>query len=445
MITRSDVEKPSIPLYDGEIPRIESSMIIPHAAHGYAIGVEYVRDWFLSLFGDTMDKEEKKRFFKTIWVNGRHVMDNYKSYSSISLIKKAKPMVAFTPVPDMQYDRENIDVYYGNKDMYLRKFNHTKSFFKDYVNNIFLGMNVRDLRIGFQIKCRVETLAQQMNLYRKIEMYGNCGRTHYEYITADFHIPKEVIMNIAHHAGFEYTVKDGVFKLKDQAGFVAYLNKHSKFPITYKMRGMTGNNEYFMRVPNVWVHMNKTNKLDMASGNPQGQTLTDFDIDWDVELTIKVPSFYVYGSAKTAFVDIPLEEDSLQHIGLWTLRVLDVPQINSKGWNLYFSTTYEYDESELDLEEVEIDISSFFTEPIIKVMIESNLELNISPEQFLSISVFNFANTAECWMDWEKEVLHVRNNKDGKICFACYLDTEYRNKQMNILLETQNTRLSTSR
>ena len=78
-------------------------------------------------------------------------------------------------------------------------------------------------------------------------------------------------------------------------------------------------------------------------------------------------------------------------------------------------------------------------------MIESNLELNISPEQFLSISVFNFANTAECWMDWEKEVLHVRNNKDGKICFACYLDNEYRNKQMNILLETQNTRLSTSR
>ena len=102
MIKRSEVDKPSVPLYSGEKPRIESSMIIPHAAHGYAIGVEYVRDWFLALFNDRVDKPEEERFFKTIWVNGRHVMDNYKSYSSLSLLKKNKPMVAFTPVPDMQ-------------------------------------------------------------------------------------------------------------------------------------------------------------------------------------------------------------------------------------------------------------------------------------------------------------------------------------------------------
>ena len=77
-------------------------------------------------------------------------------------------------------------------------------------------------------------------------------------------------------------------------------------------------------------------------------------------------------------------------------------------------------------------------------MIESHLALNMSPEAFLSLSVFNFDNSAECDMDWEHEVLHVRHNNNGKICFACYIDTEYRNKQMAILVDAQNKRLSTS-
>ena len=446
MIQRSEVDKPSIPLYDGEKPRIESSMIIPHAAHGYAIGVEYVRDWFLKLFNDRIDKPLKDRFFKTIWVNGKHVMDNYQAYSSLSLIKKEKPMVAFTPVPDMQYDRDQLDVYYGNRDIYLRKFNHTKSFFQDYEHNIFLGMNVRDLRIQFQIKCRVETLSQQMDLYRKIEMYGGAGRTQYEYITADFHIPKEIMINIAKHAGFKFRIKDGIFEVEDQSGFIKYLNKCSpKYPISYKLRNMNGQNEYFMRVYNVWVHLNKINKPDMQSGESQGKLYTNFDIDWDVELTIKVPSFYVYGSAQSVFTDIPLEENTNNHIGLWTLKVLDIPKVNNKGWNLYFDTTYVYEQEELNQEEVEINISSFFTEPIVKTMIETHLELNISPERFLSIAVFNFDNSAECEMDWEHEVLHIRHNKSGKITFACYIDSEYKNKQMSILLDAQNKRLSTSK
>lgn len=442
MITRAEVEKPSIPVYNGEEPRIESSLIIPNATHGFAIGVEYVRDWFLKLFGDTVTTPESKRFFKTIWINGSHVMDNYKSYSYLSQIKKQKPMVAFTPVPDMQYDRDLLDQYRGSREMYIRKFNHTGSFFKDYKNNIFLGMNVRDLRINFNIKCRVETLAQQLNLYRQIEAYAGVGRTHYEWISGDFHIPKEIMINIAKHAGFKFEIAKGNLIIEDQVNFLKYLNSNSQFLITYKLMSMNGHNEYFMRIPRLWVHMDKQDKLDINDGERQGQTTTNYDIDWNVVLTIKVPSFYVYGSAQAVYEDIPLQEDSNNMIGIWTCKVLDIPPQNHKGWNLLFSTVYDYDDDEIDENIAKIDLSSFFRDRLLKTMIESHIELNMSPERFLSIAVFNFNDDAKCDMDWNKEILTVSNNNDHKVVLACYMDSDYIHEKEAQMSKANNTRLS---
>ena len=87
---KSKVDIPSVPIYDGTKPIIQQNLIIPHAAHGFAIGVEYIRDWFLKQFGDTVTTPMEKRFFKTIWVNGKHVMDNYKMYGALDLVKKMK-------------------------------------------------------------------------------------------------------------------------------------------------------------------------------------------------------------------------------------------------------------------------------------------------------------------------------------------------------------------
>ena len=356
-------------------------------------------------------------------------------------------MIAFTPVPDLQYDRDGLDQYMGNRSLYLRKFNHTGSFFRDYENNIFLGMNVRDLKIDFNIKCRVETLSQQMNLYRKIEMYANVGVTHYDHVSADFHIPKEILINIANHAGFEFDLKSDsngttIFKVKDEVSFLSYLNKNSNYFISYKLRAITGNNEYFMRIPNVYVHVNKQDKLNAGSGESQGQTMTNFDIDWDISLIIKVPSFYVFGSCKAVYYDIPLLEDPIHNVGLWTYNVLEVPSTNKNGWEKLFHTTYEYDKEEIEKGIAEIDISCFFQEVKLKTIIESHLQLNMSPDRFLSLSLFNLNDEAICDINWETEILTIKGNRDNRIIIACYIDKEYVNKQSGIIQNAIETRLS---
>ena len=61
MIHRSEYDK-----WD-EI-KLFRSLSIPSEVHGYSIGVEFMRDWFMEKF--------PKDFFKTVYINGKNIIDH---------------------------------------------------------------------------------------------------------------------------------------------------------------------------------------------------------------------------------------------------------------------------------------------------------------------------------------------------------------------------------
>ena len=233
------------------IADMKSGICIPSSVHGYSLAVEYYRDWFLSKFD--------KNYFKTVFINGRHILQDYMRYSEVSMLKQAKPAVAITPIANFEHDRETQDSYMGGVDMLIGKFNHQQGFFKDYEKNIFVGMGSRELEVEFASRVRVETRAQQMDIYRHMEIACRIGYTNMEYISADFHIPYDIIKNIAVAAGFKLNKDEEV---EDVVNFVKYLNAHSEMPILYKLRTMTGKSEYFVRVNRVLAHIINSDKLN---------------------------------------------------------------------------------------------------------------------------------------------------------------------------------------
>lgn len=421
-----------IQIKDGLRP-LHSAIYVPSTMHAYSLGIQYIRDWFLSKFD--------KNYFKTVYVNGSHILADYKRYSIIQSTFREKPAVAITPNIDFDFDREMLDRYMGGKDFLMAKYNHRQGFFKDFDNNIFLGLTTRDQRITFNIKCRVESRAQQLDLYRNIQLACRVGFTQYEYISCDYHIPMEIILNIAHAAGFKIIEKKkGVEMIEDIIGFTSYLNQHSEFPIIYKLRQVSGRNEFFMRVNNVWAHIDTREDLNYDDGEREGHLDNNFHVELNCALRMFVPAFYVYKACETVYKYIPTADSS--SIGLWTCEVLDIPEQNKQGWQKLIYTDYDLDDNEIAAEEFDIDISPLFMNKDICTIINLNLKMNISPSKFIELRFLKSDPYTEFSINWQEMKVHVKNCNNAKLYMVFFLDKEYYNGQLATLKDMNTTRIN---
>ena len=142
-------------------PQLYRNLAMPSYVHGYSLAIEYMRDWFLSHF----DKD----FFKVVHINGKHVLDDWKHFNNYN-IKREKPMLAIVPTVDYDYDRESLDLYMADQNLLLKRSNYQQSFLKDYDSMTFLYMQPRALKMNFTFKVRVNSRAEQLDLYNKMEI-----------------------------------------------------------------------------------------------------------------------------------------------------------------------------------------------------------------------------------------------------------------------------------
>lgn len=404
-----------IPLVEYE-KRLEASLCVPSSVHGYSLAVEYMRDWFIEKF----DKD----YFKTVFINGKHVLDDYKRFSIGKIIKKEKPAVAMTPILNFEYDRNNQDMYMGGRDLLIGKFNHRKSFFKDWENNIFLGINLREMEVGFSYKVRVSSRAQQIDLYKHMELAFRVGLTQYEYIAIDFHIPIELMLNIAAHAGYEIDENE---KIVDIVGFMNYVNAHSEFPMVYKLRTINGSNEFFMRVPNVYVHVACSDRMQADDGEREGMLDNNFHVDMMCSLRMMVPHYYVYKSLHKMYKYVPTLDSNV--LGIYTFKIFDIPEINERKWNKYIVTAYEFGKDEMKSENIEIELAGLFNRDMRKV-IDDNMKMGLSPAVFIDIVLYNYSEDSDCRIDWVNMILIIPKPLSARIHIAIYVDTEYYNDRL---------------
>jgi hypothetical protein len=249
------------------------------------------------------------------------------------------------------------------------------------------------------------------------------GFTQYKYISVDFHIPMELMQNIALHAGF--TLQED--KIVDVVGFVNYLNAHSEFPIVYKLRSINGKNEFFMRVPNVYTHIACLDKLNADDGEREGAMDNNFHVEMVAVLRMMVPHYFVYKSVQKITKFIPTIDSNT--FGLYTFKMFDIPETNDKGWGKYVVTAYEFDKEELDSENIAIDLSTFFKEPM-PTIIRNHIAIGISPASFIEIVLYNYDVDSECTIDWSTLTMTIPKAVSGRIHIVIYLDMAYYNDKL---------------
>lgn len=413
---------------------LHENISIPSEIHGYSLGIEYMKHWFLSKFtGD---------YFKTVFVNGKHVFDDFRKFSKQELIKREKPAVAIIPTVDFDYNRDTIDLRLGGRDILNKTSNYfDDSIIRDYENNLFLGMVTKQVQMNFSFRVRVGTRAQQIDLANFMKFAFRVGSTQSAKIDYDFHIPYEIMMNIAKHAGYD-TGKDskGREVVKDITGFLRYVNKHSVSPILYKMRTINGNAEYFIRVEQMYTHISNLDALSLDDGEREGMLDNNFHIEMNCILKIPAPQYYYYYSRDKLEEKFKAQKDVA---GLYEFRLSSPPDKNKEGWEKYIMTEWTDTEKHIDT----VCFKELLTNNEINTVIKHSIETGISPRLFMDVKWYNDLEELPLKIDWETYTIILDKDVRSEVSdIAIYVDLEYINGQLILIngLEEDNNRLSQS-
>lgn len=411
-------------------PRLYKNLMLPSYVHGYSLAIQYMKQWFLEKF----DKD----YFKTVHVNGKHVLDDWKYFNNYN-IKREKPMVAIIPTLENDFDRENLDLYQVDHKLLLHTSNFMQSFFKDYDRMSFIYLRMRAMKMNFSFKVRLNSRSEQLDLMNKMELWFRVGTTQMDYINADFHIPYGIMLNIAKAADFDIDENDNIVDIIE---FLAYVNKYSDLPVIFKLRAINQKPEFFIRANNLYVHISTMDKLQIDDGDREGKLDTNFHVEFNCTLTIPIPHFFVYFSQEPISYEIAMNEHNENAIGIYSISNFEVPPQNEKNWTTVAVTGYMCEKGEQV-----IDLSSIFgTSGNVNRVIEHCKKNFISPDTFIDIKVYRANDTAkelQCDMDFKKFQLHLPfpMPEEEAIDIAIYGDKEFINTQIITIDNIMNNRL----
>lgn len=404
------------------------SICVPSTVQAYSLCIEYMKSWFIGKFSpDT---------FKSIYIEGKNIYDDFRSLSKLELLKRQKPSLAITPNISWDFNNEQIDSYPYGMDLYVQTGKFKNSFFSCHETKSYLGIGMETLLMQFNFRIKLETRAQQLDMYKFIKLACRVGFTCGEDVDLDFHLPYALMIQLAKDNGFETYTKElqddgGIIEIiKDIPSFLRWLNIHSSLPFLYKHRTLNGRNEFFLRMRNMYVHIRPTD-LSADDGEREGQMMNNFTIELQTEVRFPAPKMYAYYSDN---------EHRLQSIyGAWyqpngpistcyTFKGTTIPDKNKYGWNLFMSTTYEEDEKDLSINPyriLEINFSELL-EGDIGECIKDCLSKGLSPAIFCDFIFFNGGEYVDGNFNWETLSFTSKDPVRGYGTYiGVYVDNDY--------------------
>lgn len=408
-----------------------SDLIVPSHSHAYNVAVQYVKEWFLEKCPKNFFKEE------SIYVDGSYIFSDMAKMTRAEMLKRPSPNLTIIPELDYQFNNEYIDLNSTKLKTYIKRSGYDRAFFIDYEKDMRIGINFEVLKLNTQYRIKVKTKSMQLDTYQRLKLA--LGQTSGEEICTDVHIPFELVMQVAYHAGFKVDTENK--KIYELDKFLAYLNGHSAIPFIYKLRYVNGREEFFIRVNDMYVHT-KVTDISIDNGERTGQLMSNFTIEVNTETRFPAPQVYVlYSLQENKLVGVPVDDKEYDfRTFINTFRIGYLPDVNEKGWNKYLNT--EIVERDLT-KPISINFMPLFEGADAGRVMEYTKSIKISPATFIDIKIFNKGKELPTKIDWETmDVTCTELHEDPVSSTIIYLDTNYMNTTLVNLDEAMKNRLS---
>jgi len=234
--------------------------------------------------------------------------------SKQNLAKRHKPYLIIRPmlsVPDDMYLyntplTSNFDYRFTNmnKDVMI-------PIIQDTEEGIGLSYRLNVDRMDFQISITVSTLIQQIDQYKALSNIVMWNRPFAKSLPMEFMIPRPIIATLAARQNIDISNE-----LYATDIFLDYLNRHSRYPITYKMRNSTSLDEYFIYAKNEVLFTFEDFQLN--EGSMKNMIYDSFEITFRVSAQFNLPGLYVL------FGDRELKEKSMNEQIIATMKSGDL-------------------------------------------------------------------------------------------------------------------------
>ena len=419
------------------------SICVPSSTQSYSLCIEFMKRWFLSKFPENT--------FKSIYVEGKNIYDDYRTLDKTALLKRDKPALTITPDLNWDFNNENIDTYPYGMDLYTQTGRLKQSFFSYPQNNSYLGIGMETILMNFNYKIKLETRAQQLDMYKFIKLACRVGFTCGEDVDLDFHVPYALMLQLARDNGFATSTKsingEEVEVILDVPTFLRWINRYSTIPFLYKFRALNGRNEFFIKMRNMYVHI-RPGDLSADNGEREGQLTNNFMIELSAEVRFPVPKMYAYYSDNS---------HKLQTIyGAWyqpndiitacyTFKGSIIKDENNYGWPLLLSTTYEEDDDSKLNDNLVIELNDLL-EGDIGECIQDCLGKSISPSIFCQFVFYNGGEYIDGKIDWENRVFTSSNPVRSLATYiGIYVDNNFVNNYILRNNERSSTRITESK
>lgn len=429
---------------------MNKSLCVPSFTHGYSISIEYIKKWFLSKFD--------KNFFKTVYVNDSHVFNDFRSMDMLTQLKRLKPSVAIIPQIDVDFDRDKVDFFPFGLDLYIARSRYEDAFFKNKAKGVFMNITMKLDMINFVFRIRVSTKAQQLDLAQWMKMAFKIGATHGDNISMDIHVPYNLMLQLAKDSGFEISEPDKVSSVESDwdgtvlnkkiiniTEFLSFLNMNSSLPFLYKLRCINGHDEFFVRMDDIYIHL-ATPNISIDEGEREGQLMNNYIIEMPVAMRIPSPMFYVYFSQEK-HTEFNLMEKVENAVPMYTVQMMEVPEVNDKGWNQLLTTEYAEDNLEIPLK---IDFSDLLSTSKLNSgdsysigdVIKYNNSIFISSNIFIEIKLYNDHTLVDYDINWDTMILTTKFPVKEIMSFiSLYIDLDYSSKVLIDLGQMNKSRI----
>lgn len=391
------------------------NLCIPSAMHAYSVGVEFFKEWVLNKFDPN--------FFKTVYVDGKHLFDDFSKLNEATLVKKGKPAIGFFPTIDIDYNREGIEAQTYDLMYYARTFDNRDAFFKDRERKLYISIGLEQILLNFNIRIKVNTRAKQLDIAKYLKIALKIGATSGYYLDLDLHVPYEMLFALAEKAGFEVDYEKG--EIKDPFKFLMYLNSKSEVPFVYKLRSINGRNEFFLRAPNLYTHISVTD-LNIDDGERQNQVSSNYFIEMSARLLMPAPKVYcLFTTERTETINLMDKSGNLKS---YVTNFTNIPTLNDRGWEQFITLDYQEEDTKNKLV---IDLNEIFQgENNIYSLIEYNKYNHLSPSTFIDIKLFNHNREWDYDLDWDNMIIKTKTPVDYQLTeIVIYIDKNYVNTQ----------------
>ena len=389
---------------------------VPSAIHGYSIAIEYMKSWFLEKY--------PKNFFKTVHVNGKHVLADYRRFNKEKLIRIEKPAVAIIPTINQEFNNDMVDLIQGGPNIFTRRSQFWNDrFFIDNENNIYMGIQMKQIEMPFTFRIKLSSRAQQLDFCEFTKINCRIGSTETHFIDTDVSVPYDMMMAVAMDVGFELDQDvNGIHHVKDISGFINYLNANSCLPFMYKLRTINGRSEFFVRLNRCHTHIASLDGISIDDGERVGSLDKSFNVEFQSTLKFSVPAIFAYYSRTEHRIQ---NRDLSGDLGMYQIVSVKPPEYNTKGWEQYLST--QWDDYSLHIDEIYFD--ELLQHSDIKKVIDYNISIGLSPSIFMDVIIYNGQKDLNATIDWNKRCIRVNSDVLEPVSdIAIYADMAYINQ-----------------